>query len=166
MKRILVLKYKIGLFENPYPEAAAKSNFGKPEYQTLALDAAHEAMTLLKNQGNVLPLTKTTRVLVAGPSAQSISALNGCWSYTWQGKDEQWYPADSKTILQAITDKLGAANVTTTTGRGFDNVMNYDAAKLTAAASNADVIILCVGEDAYAESPGNTRELALPDNHG
>jgi beta-glucosidase len=163
VKRILVLKYKLGLFDNPYPEAAAKSNFGKPEYQTLALDAAHEAMTLLKNQNNVLPLSKNTKVLVAGPSAQSITALNGCWSYTWQGNNEQWYPADSKTIFQAIADKLGAANVTTTTGKGFDNKMNYDVASLTSAAANADVIILCLGENAYAESPGNTRELALPD---
>ena len=164
VKRILLLKYKVGLFDNPYPEAAAKNNFGKPSYQTLALDAAHESMTLLKNQNNVLPLSKNAKVLVAGPSAQSISALNGCWSYTWQGKEEQWYPADSKTIFQAISDKLGVANVTTSTAKGFDNVMNYDAAKLTAAAANVDAIILCVGEDAYAESPGNTRELALPDN--
>jgi beta-glucosidase len=164
VKRILVLKYKTGLFDNPYPEADAKSNFGKPEYQILALNAAREAMTLLKNQNNVLPLAKTAKVLVAGPSAQSISALNGCWSYTWQGKDERWYPADSKTILQAITDKLGAANVTTTTGKGFDNAMNFDAAKIVSAASGVDAIILCVGEDAYAESPGNTREMALPDS--
>jgi len=164
VKRILVLKYKLGLFDNPYPEAAAKNNFGKPEYQTLALDAAHEAMTLLKNQNNVLPLTKNRKVLVAGPSAQSISALNGCWSYTWQGKEEQWYPTDSKTILQAIKDKVGAANTTTTTGKGFDDPMNYDAAKLTAAAANADVIVLCLGENAYAESPGNIRDLALPDD--
>jgi beta-glucosidase len=118
-------------------------------------------MTLLKNKDNVLPLSKNTKVLVAGPSAQSISALNGCWSYTWQGKEEQWYPADSKTILQAITDKVGATNVITTTVKGFDSAMNYDAAKLTAAASTADIIVLCIGEDAYAESPGNTRELAL-----
>lgn len=163
VKRILVLKYKLGLFDNPYPEPAAVTNFGKTEYQALALDAAHEAMTLLKNKDNVLPLLKNTKVLVAGPSAQSISALNGCWSYTWQGKEEQWYPADSKTILQAITDKVGAANVITTTGKGFDSAVNYDAAKLTAAASAADVIVLCIGEDAYAESPGNTRELALPE---
>jgi len=163
VKRILVLKYKLGLFDNPYPEAAAKNNFGKPEYQALALDAAHEAMTLLKNQNNVLPLTKNRKVLVAGPSAQSISALNGCWSYTWQGKEEQWYPVDSKTILQAIKDKIGAVNVSTTTGKGFDDPMNYDAAKLTTAAANVDVIVLCLGENAYAESPGNTRELALPD---
>ena len=163
VKRILVLKYKIGLFDNPYPEASAKNNFGRPEYQTLALDAAHEAMTLLKNQNNILPLAKNTKVLVAGPSAQSISALNGCWSYTWQGKEEDWYPSDSKTILQSIIDKVGAANVTTTTAKGFDSPSNYDAAALTTAANKADVIVLCVGENAYAESPGNTRELALPD---
>jgi beta-glucosidase len=163
VKRILILKYKLGLFDNPYPEPASFANFGKPEYQTLALDAAHEAMTLLKNQNNVLPLSKNTKILVAGPSAQSISALNGCWSYTWQGKEEQWYPADSKTILQTITDKVGATNVTTTTAKGFDDPMNYDAAKLSTAAAGADVIVLCLGENAYAESPGNTRELALPD---
>jgi len=163
VKRILVLKYKLGLFDNPYPEESAKSNFGKAEYQTLALDAAHEAMTLMKNQNNVLPLSKNVKVLVAGPSAQSISALNGCWSYTWQGKEEQWYPTDSKTILQAIADKLGSANVITTTGKGFDNPVNYDTTKIAASASAVDVIVLCVGENAYAESPGNTRELALPD---
>jgi beta-glucosidase len=164
VKRILVLKYKLGLFDNPYPEPAAVSNFGRPEYQVLALNAAHEAMTLLKNQDNVLPLSKTAKVLVAGPSAQSISALNGCWSYTWQGKDEEWYPTDSKTILQAITEKLGAGNVTTSTGKGFDNKLNYDAAALTAAAAGVDVIVLCLGENAYAESPGNIREMALPDD--
>jgi beta-glucosidase len=163
VKRILVLKYKLGLFDNPYTEPAARTNFGKPEYQVLALDAAHEAMTLLKNQDNVLPLSKNAKVLVAGPSAQSISALNGCWSYTWQGNNDQWYPADSKTIYQAIADKLGAANIITTTGKGFDNKMNYDAASLTTAAAGVDAIVLCLGENAYAESPGNTRDLALPD---
>jgi beta-glucosidase len=156
------MKMKLGLFDNPYPEKEAADNFGKPEYQTVALDAAHEAMTLLKNQDNILPLSKNAKVLVAGPSAQSISALNGCWSYTWQGNQDQWYPADSKTILQALTDKFGAANVSTTSVKGFDSIANYDATKLKAAAANADVIILCLGENAYAESPGNTRDLALP----
>ncbi len=164
VKRILLLKMKTGLFDNPYPEQAAIANFGKPEYQTLALDAAHEAMTLLKNENNLLPLAKNKKVLVAGPSAQSISALNGCWSYTWQGKEEQWYPADSKTILQAITDKVGAGNIMTTTGKGFDNPMNFDVTALTNAAATADVIVLCIGENAYAESPGNTTELALDEN--
>ncbi len=164
VRRILTLKMKTGLFENPYPESAALENFGKPEYQTLALDAAREAMTLLKNQNNILPLSKNTKVLVAGPSAQSISALNGCWSYTWQGKEEQWYPKDSKTIYQAIKDKVGEANIITTSGKGFDNSMNYDISALTNAAANADVIILCIGENAYAESPGNTPDLALDKN--
>ncbi|MBC7886443.1 MAG: glycoside hydrolase family 3 C-terminal domain-containing protein [Ferruginibacter sp.] len=164
VKRILVLKFKLGLFDNPYPEKEAVANFGKPEYQSLALEAASEAMTLLKNENNVLPLSKNAKVLVAGPAAQSLSALNGCWSYTWQGKEEQWYPADSKTILQTITAKLGAANVLTTTGKGFDSPMNYDAAVLTAAAANVDAIILCLGENAYAESPGNIADLALDEN--
>ena len=164
VKRILLLKYKLGLFDNPYPEKEAVANFGNPAYQQLALDAAHEAITLLKNNQDFLPLPKNKKVLVAGPVAQSISALNGCWSYTWQGKDEQWYPADSKTILQTITDKLGAANVVTTTGKGFDNPLNFDAAALTNAAAGVDAIILCLGENAYAESPGNIADLALDEN--
>jgi len=163
VRRILTLKMKVGLFDNPYPEDAAKANFGKAEYKILALDAAHETMTLLKNENNILPLAKNMKILVAGPSAQSITALNGCWSYTWQGNQEEWYPKDSKTILQTITDKVGAANVITTTGKGFDDPKNYDANALKKAAANVDAIILCVGENAYAESPGNTTELALPD---
>ena len=164
VKRILLLKYKLGLFDNPYPEKEAVANFGNPAYQQLALDAAHEAITLLKNEQDILPLPKNKKVLVAGPVAQSISALNGCWSYTWQGKDEQWYPADSKTILQTITEKLGVANVITTTGKGFDNPLNFDAAALTNAAAGVDAIILCLGENAYAESPGNIADLALDQN--
>jgi beta-glucosidase len=164
VRRILLLKMKTGLFDNPYPEQSASQNFGKAEYQIIALDAALEAMTLLKNENNVLPLAKTARVLVAGPSAQSISALNGCWSYTWQGKEEQWYPGDSKTILQAIMDKIGAANVITTTAKGFDASVNYDTDKLKIAAAGVDAIILCLGENAYAESPGNTDDLALPES--
>ena len=163
VKRILTMKFKLGLFDNAYPEPSAFSNFGKPEYQQLALDAAHEAMTLLKNKNNILPLSKNMKVLVAGPSAQSITALNGCWSYTWQGNNEQWYPADSKTILQTIKDKVGEKNVFTNTVTGFNNAANYDISSLKRNAANADVIIMCIGEDAYAESPGNTRDLALPD---
>jgi beta-glucosidase len=163
VKRILLLKLKLGLFDNPYPEKTAAANFGKPEYQSLALDAAHEAMTLLKNDNNILPLSKTTKILVVGPAAQSISALNGCWSYTWQGKEEQWYPKDSKTILQTIIGKAGEANVITTTEKNFDNAVNFDADKLISAAKNAEVIVLCLGENAYAESPGNTRDLILPE---
>jgi len=162
VKRILTLKYRLGLFDHPYPEEAATPNFGRPEYQAIALQAAREAMTLLQNQDGILPLARNSRVLVAGPAAQSISALNGCWSYTWQGKEENWYPADSKTLLQALRDKMGAANVSTTSVPGFNSPGNYDTAALNQAATTSDAIILCLGENAYAESPGNTADLALP----
>jgi beta-glucosidase len=163
VRRILLLKFKLGLFDNPYPEPAAAANFGLPEYQTLALQAAHEAMTLLQNNDAVLPLQHTAHVLVAGPAALSISALNGCWSYTWQGKDERWYPADSKTIVDALRDKLGAGQVTTTAVKDFDNPANYDTVALKTAAAGADAIVLCLGENAYAESPGVIPDLALPE---
>jgi beta-glucosidase len=162
--RILLMKYKLGLFDIPYPEEQAIQNFGKPEYQSLALEAARDAITLLKNENQALPLSKQAKVLVAGPSAQSLAALNGAWSYTWQGNDDRWYPKDSKTILQAIRDKIGVNNVVTTTGAGFTNPLNYDAESLKKAAATVDAIVLCIGENAYAESPGNIRDLALPDN--
>jgi beta-glucosidase len=163
VRRILLLKAKTGLFDNPYPEQSAASNFGRREYQTLALTAAREAMTLLKNDGDVLPLSRAAHILVAGPAARSISALNGCWSYTWQGKEEQWYPKDSKTIVDALIDRLGADHVATTSVPVFDSPANYDTTALRNAASGVDAIVLCLGENAYAESPGNTRDLALPD---
>jgi beta-glucosidase len=163
VRRILTLKEKLGLFDNPYPEDAAAANFGRPEYQSLALQAAHEAITLLKNDANTLPLARTSKILVAGPSARSITALNGCWSYTWQGNDERWYPSDSKTILDALRDKFGADNVTTSAEKGFNSRANYDTTALKTAASGADAIVLCLGENAYAESPGNIRDLVLPE---
>lgn len=164
VRRILTLKEKLGLFDNPYPEEAARANFGRPEYQALALQAAHEAITLLKNDNNTLPLAHNARLLVAGPSARSISALNGCWSYTWQGADERWYPADSKTIVDALKDKFGDANVVTTAEKGFSNPANYDSNALKTAAAGVDAIVLCLGENAYAESPGNIRDLVLPED--
>jgi beta-glucosidase len=163
VRRILLLKAKLGLFDNPYPEPGATGNFGRPEYQQLALQAAHEAMTLLKNDASVLPLATGTRVLVAGPAARSISALNGCWSYTWQGKDERWYPAGGKTIYDALRDRFGADRVSTTAVNDFTSPANYDTTALRSAAAGADVIVLCLGENAYAESPGTIGDLALPD---
>jgi beta-glucosidase len=164
VRRILIMKEKLGLFENPYPEPAAAANFGKPEYQDIALQAAHEAMTLLKNDNDILPLKNGTKILVAGPSAMSISALNGCWSYTWQGKEEQWYPRGSMTILAALGQRFGLSNVSASCSPGFTGTDNFDTTKLKAAAAGADVIVLCIGENAYAESPGNIRDLALDDN--
>ena len=164
VRRILKLKFKVGLFNNAYAEEIARTNFGKAEYQTVALDAAHEAITLVKNNNNFLPLAKNKKVLIIGPTSQSIAVLNGSWSYTWQGNQEEWYPKDSKTITDAITDKIGAANVIAIGGKGFENKDNYDVEKLKANAATADVIVLCLGENAYAESPGNIRDLALPED--
>jgi beta-glucosidase len=163
VRRILTLKFRLGLFDNPYPEEGSLANFGKPEYQQTALTAAQEAMTLLKNQNNILPLSKDKKVLVAGPSASSIAPLNGCWSYCWQGNQEQLYPADSKTIGETVLEKTGGKGSVISV-KGFDNPQNFDTAKLKAAAADADVIVLCLGENAYAESPGNIRDLALPEN--
>jgi beta-glucosidase len=163
VRRILTLKFRLGLFDNPYPEEGSLANFGRPEYQQIALRAAQESMTLLKNQNNILPLAKDKKVLVAGPSASSIAPLNGCWSYTWQGNQEQWYPADSKTIGETISEKTGGKS-TVISAKGFDNPQNFDTARLKSAAADADVIVLCLGENAYAESPGNIQDLALPEN--
>jgi len=163
VRRILILKYRLGLFDNPYPEEGSLANFGKPEYQQAALRAAQEAMTLLKNENNILPVSKDKKILVAGPSASSIAPLNGCWSYTWQGNQEQWYPADSKTIGETISEKTGGKS-TVISVKGFDNPQNFDTVRLKAAAAEADVIVLCLGENAYAESPGNIRDLSLPEN--
>lgn len=160
--RILRLKYELGLFENAYPEKAAIANFGKPEYRKVALDAAREAITLVKNEANILPLDKSKKVLVAGPAANSITALNGCWSYSWQGNAAAHYPENSKTILQAFKDKIGEKNVVYAEGAGFTEAKDLNAA--VAAARSVDYIVLCLGEDAYAEQPGVIDDLDLPES--
>jgi len=162
VRRILTMKYNVGLFSNPYPEKEAMAQFGKPEYKDYAYEAAAEAMTLLKNTKNILPLKPGLKLLVAGPSAQSKAALNGAWSYTWQGKDEKWYPESEMTILEAFQQKLGSENVITTSGQGYDNPANLDVRALRDAAQNVDVVVLCLGENAYAESPGNIFALDMP----
>ncbi len=166
--RILDLKFKTGLFENPYGEEEAKKNFGLPEYKQLALESAREAITLLKNDSingtAVLPLAKNKKVLVAGPAATSVTALNGCWSFTWQGDNESRYPSSYKTIAQTISDKIGAANVVTIAEPFYKNEEKYDAAALTAKARGVDYIVLCLGENAYAETPGTIFDLTLDKN--
>jgi beta-glucosidase len=166
VRRILLLKAKVGLFDNAYAETNAAGNFNKPEYHQSALQAARESMTLLKNQNNLLPLSKNAKVLVAGPAANSNAALNGCWSFTWQGNDETWYPVRNKTIVQAIKEKLGAGNVidVTDTAKGFTKSKNFDTTAIASNVAGADAIILCLGENAYAETPGNINDLTLDEN--
>lgn len=161
VRRILQLKAEVGLLKNPYVENEAAAQFGKPEYKQVALAAAEEVITLLKNEAAVLPLAKTSRVLVAGPAAKSVSALHGCWSFTWQGTDESVYPKDSLSIAAAIRLKAGVERVVVHSGVDF-NGRDLDTKAALAAARNADVVVLCLGEDAYAETPGDINELDLP----
>lgn len=159
--RILKLKYELGLIDNAYPEKEAVANFGSAQYKTAALEAARESITLLKNKDNVLPLPKDKKVLVTGPGAKSVTALNGAWSYTWQGNMPKYYPDTSAHILNAIRTKIGAGNVTYMRGTKFEG-RDYDIKETVEAAKNVDYVIICLGEDAYAESPGVIDDLELP----
>ncbi len=146
--RILTLKHKLGLFKNAYPEKDAIAQFNNPKNKEIALDAARQAMTLLKNNGGILPLKKGTKILLAGPAADKVSYLNGCWSFTWQGNEEDKYPSYYTTIFEELKNVAGAENVAIETSNYLKK-------------SNADVIVLCLGEDAYAETPGSIRQLDL-----
>lgn len=176
VKRILTLKFKLGLFDNAKLEQAARENFGKEEYKDAALDAARQTMTLLKNDGDVLPLSKDTKVLLAGPNANNIPSLHGCWSYSWQGADESlsWkhietdedvtldlYPESTLSIKEAIEAKIGVGNVICASVKDYEADDNYNVATLKRNVSTADVVVLCLGENAYAESPGSIRDLTL-----
>ena len=159
---ILKLKFELGLFDNPYHEPEAVKNFGLPAYPQLALDAARESITLLKNQDNVLPLPATAKVLLAGPAADNLGPLHGSWSYSWQGDVEANYPESTLTLLEAFTQKLGSDNVVAMAHEGFNHEGNYDAEKLQELAKDVDYIVLALGERAYAESPGALDDLNLP----
>jgi beta-glucosidase len=161
VRRILQLKAEVGLLRNPYVEPEAARNFGKAEYRQTALAAAEESLTLLKNDDSILPFAKSAKVLVAGPAAKSISALHGSWSYTWQGLDEKQYPRTTLSIVDAIREKLGAESVTYHEGVSFEG-QSSDIETAIAAAANADAVILCLGEDAYAETPGDLNDFNLP----
>ncbi len=112
VRRILRVKFEFGLFENPGPNPALKANFARPGSRQVSLDAARESITLLKNANNLLPLAKNTKVLVTGPTADSLISLNNGWTYVWQGSEESLYPKDRDTIRRAIEAKVGAGNVT------------------------------------------------------
>src|SRR5207302_8867045 len=112
VRRILRVKFEVGLFDNPMPNPALKSRIGSSDARAASLQAAHESMTLLKNANNLLPLTRDRKILVTGPTADSLISLNNGWTYVWQGSEESLYPRDRLTIRRAIEAKVGAANVT------------------------------------------------------
>ncbi len=159
--RILTLKFRTGLFINAYPEKDATKNFGLAEYKTAALEAARESITLLKNNDNILPLAKGKKVLVTGPAAKSITALNGSWSYTWQGNESKYYPDTTAYIFNAIKAKNTGGTTLYAKGSEFDK--EADAKKAVELAKSVDYVVVCIGEDAYAESPGVIDDLDLPE---
>ena len=161
VRRILTVKYQLGLFDDPLRGIDSKTVIGSPESRQVSLEAARESITLLKNENHALPLAKTAHVLVTGPDADSLISLNNGWSYTWQGDRASIYPKDRPTILKAIQEKIGAANVTYVPGATYDK--EGDTAKAADAASKADAVVICLGESAYAETPGNIADLTLPD---
>lgn len=160
--RILQLKYDVGLFDNPYPEEEALQNIDEASFEKIALQAARESLVLVKNENKVLPLKKDQKILVAGPAAQNAATLSGSWSYTWQGDDVSKYPESFQTIAQALKSHAGD-NVTVLGDKQWENTTNYDITSLKRASGAADVIVLCLGEDAYAESPGVIDDLTLPE---
>lgn len=160
VRRILRLKADVGLFKNPYVEPEAAAGFGKPEYRQVALQAAEEAITLLKNDNATLPLSKSRKVLVAGPAAKSLAALHGSWSYTWQGDDERWFPKQTLTIVDAIREMIGETNVLYRQGVDF-NGKAIDVAATVDVAAGVDSVVLCLGENAYCEAVGDIPDLTL-----
>lgn len=159
VSRILRVKYMLGLFEKPYPNPHLTPRFATDASRQVNLQAAQEAMTLLKNDGATLPLAKGHKVLVTGPSANKLSLLNGGWSTTWQGDREELYPQDKDTILAAIQKKLGQENVAYVEGVTFDK--EVDIAGAVAAAQGVDAVVACIGEPAYCETPGNIVDLTM-----
>ncbi len=161
VRRILRVKYQLGLFDDPLRGIDSKTVIGSRESRQVSLEAARESITLLKNENHTLPLAKTAHVLVTGPDADSLIPLNNGWSYTWQGDRASMYPQDRATILKAIQEKIGAANVSYAPGVTYNK--EVDIATAAEAASRVDAIVICIGEWAYAETPGNIPDLTLPD---
>ncbi len=159
VSRILRVKYMLGLFDQPYPNKNLVPRVATDASRQVNLQAAQEAMTLLKNDGRTLPLAKGKKVLVTGPCANKLSILNGGWTITWQGDREDLYPQEKDTILEAIQKKLGQGNVTHVEGVTFDK--EVDVAGAVAAARNVDAVIACIGEPTYCETPGNITDLMM-----
>ena len=160
VRRILRMKLELGVFENNDPDPAMIANIGAPAFQAVSKEAATEAITLLKNDRGLLPLAKSSKVFVTGPTADYLPSMYGGWSFTWQGTEQAMYPKDRKTLLAAVRDLVGEGNVKYVPGAKINDTL--DVAAAVAAAEGSDVAIVALGEDAYAETPGNIDDLTLP----
>lgn len=158
VRRILTLKAELGLLDAPYPDPASRSLFATESSAETARRAARESITLLKNDG-VLPLKRDAKILVTGPAASSLTALNGGWTYTWQGTDASQFPDGPRTLLEAMLRR--GRDVRYVAGSTFTERGDLGAA--LRAAQDADVAVVAIGEDAYSEGVGNLADLTLPD---
>ena len=170
VRRILRAKYRLGLFEKPNTGGKGFEKFGSDEFAAASLKAAEESEVLLKNEGNILPLAKGKKILLTGPNANQMRCLHGGWSYTWQGSKAEDLSEKYNTIYEALCNKYGKENIILEQGVTYnENGAYYDENepqidKAVAAAANADVIIACIGENSYTETPGNLNDLWLSEN--
>ena len=170
VRRILRAKYRLGLFEKPNTGGKGFEKFGSAEFAAASLKAAEESEVLLKNEGNILPLAKGKKILLTGPNANQMRCLHGGWSYTWQGSKAEELSEKYNTIYEALCNKYGKENIILEQGVTYnENGAYYDENepqidKAVAAADKADVIIACIGENSYTETPGNLNALWLSAN--
>lgn len=170
VRRILRVKVRLGLLDKPDTDPADYPLYGSDEFAAKALRAAEESEVLLKNEGGILPLAPGARILLTGPNANQMRCLNGGWSYTWQGSNIEDMASKYNTIYEAFCAKFGASNVILEQGVRYNERGNYydeivdGFGKAVAAASRADVIVACIGENSYCETPGNLTDLTLSAN--
>ena len=170
VRRILRAKYRLGLFDKPNTGGKGFEKFGCDEFAQASLKAAEESEVLLKNEGNILPLAKGKKILLTGPNANQMRCLHGGWSYTWQGSKAEDLSEKYNTIYEALCNKYGKENIILEQGVTYNEHGAYydenepQIDKAVAAAANADVIIACIGENSYTETPGNLNDLWLSEN--
>lgn len=169
-RRVLRMKYRLDLFKNPTQKLKNYPKFGGEEFAKLALEGATESMVLLKNEGNILPLQHGKKILLTGPNANQMRCLNGGWSYTWHGHRADEFAGKYNTIYEAFCNEYGKENVILNQGVTYNEKGKYweenepQIQEAVAAAKDADVIVACIGENSYTETPGNLTDLWLSEN--
>ena len=169
-RRVLRMKYRLDLFKNPTQKLKNYPKFGGEEFAKLALEGATESMVLLKNKGNILPLQYGKKILLTGPNANQMRCLDGGWSYTWQGHRTDEFAGKYNTIYEAFCNEYGKENVILNQGVTYNEKGKYweenepQILGAVAAAKDADVIVACIGENSYTETPGNLTDLWLSEN--
>lgn len=169
-RRVLRMKYRLGLFEHPTQKLKNYPLFGGEQFAQLAIEGATESMVLLKNNNNILPLQKGKKILLTGPNANQMRCLDGGWSYTWQGNRTDEFAGKYNTIYEALCNEYGKENIVLNQGVTYNEAGKYweenepQIAAAVEAAKNVDVVVACIGENSYTETPGNLTDLWLSEN--